>query len=552
MRRRRRFIQASVAGAVAAPAMRQGAGRPPSGRCSRCGARPSSPTSASKTSASTSTSSAPASSMITAVRRRRRHRRVRDARRGHRRRAAGAIRRGPATAPARIAGLAVISDFVFGYQHPWQAEAWYYQRAACRCCARPTRSTTSIRSASAGGASSRSSSKKPITSMDDFKGVKFRSPQGMTAEILTKLGASIVVLPGGEVYSALDKGVVDAADWATISMNQRMGFHEVAKYPADLVPLDAGPGVHRQPRRLEDAARRREGCCVSTAVREWTWDQIQRVAVDDVRVIEGAEGQGRRAASAGTTPRWRKMRELAHKTWEDWSKKAPLAKQAYDSQVAWLQGPRARLRERGAADDPASASPAAPKGGLDRFCDADRSAQRWAGPFWGFRSSPSRRPSSTRSSRARVFGAAHQLGQRDDDLPLGDGLPAGRRLRAAAPPPRPHRRHLRSAVAAHARPPRPLHLRLLPRLHADALIWVGGADAWNSFLIGERRARRGTRRSGRSSSRSRRRPAAAAAGRRQPAPRPCRLARPEASSASRHEHRAPQLPLRRGLRRSPC
>ena len=69
-------------------------------------------------------------------------------------------------------------------------------------------------------------SKKQIAKMEDFKGVKFRSPQGMTAEILTKLGASIVVLPGGEVYSALDKGVVDAADWATISMNQRMGFHE--------------------------------------------------------------------------------------------------------------------------------------------------------------------------------------------------------------------------------------------------------------------------------------------------------------------------------------
>jgi hypothetical protein len=32
-----------------------------------------------------------------------------------------------------------------------------------------------------------------------------------------------------------------------------------------------------------------------------------------------------------------KMRELAHKTWEDWSKKGPLAKKAYDSQVAWLR-----------------------------------------------------------------------------------------------------------------------------------------------------------------------------------------------------------------------
>jgi hypothetical protein len=33
----------------------------------------------------------------------------------------------------------------------------------------------------------------------------------------------------------------------------------------------------------------------------------------------------------------RKIRELAHKTWEDWSKKGPLAKRAFDSQLAWLK-----------------------------------------------------------------------------------------------------------------------------------------------------------------------------------------------------------------------
>ena len=70
--------------------------------------------------------------------------------------------------------------------------------------------------------------------------------------------------------------------------------------------------------------------------REWTWDQIQRVAVDDVRVAKEL------AAKNIKTDSWddelmKKMRELAMKTWEDWSKKTPLAKQAYDSQLAWLK-----------------------------------------------------------------------------------------------------------------------------------------------------------------------------------------------------------------------
>ena len=55
-------------------------------------------------------------------------------------------------------------------------------------------------------------------------------PQGMTAMLMQKLGASVVVLPGGEVYSALDKGVINTSDWASPSMNQRMGFYQVAKY----------------------------------------------------------------------------------------------------------------------------------------------------------------------------------------------------------------------------------------------------------------------------------------------------------------------------------
>jgi TRAP-type mannitol/chloroaromatic compound transport system substrate-binding protein len=75
---------------------------------------------------------------------------------------------------------------------------------------------------------------------------------------------------------------------------------------------------------------------LQSTTREWTWDQVQRVAVDDVRA------QKELAAKAVKQIVWsdaemEKIRNLAHKTWEDWSKKTPLAKQAYDSQLAWLK-----------------------------------------------------------------------------------------------------------------------------------------------------------------------------------------------------------------------
>jgi TRAP-type mannitol/chloroaromatic compound transport system substrate-binding protein len=233
------------------------------------------------------------------------------------------------------AGLAVISDFVFAYQHPWQAEAWFYHRGGLQMLRQAYAKYNLYPVGVSWWGVESIVSKKPLTKMEDFKGVKIRSPQGMTAEILTKLGASIVVLPGGEVYSALDKGVVDAADWATISMNQRMGFHEVAKYPTKLfhsMPVQEFSVNMDAWKKLPDDLK----ALLSSVVREWTWDQIQRVAVDDVRVNNELAAKGVTAA-VWSDAEMTKMRTLAQHTWEDWSKKTPLAKSAYDSQLAWLK-----------------------------------------------------------------------------------------------------------------------------------------------------------------------------------------------------------------------
>ena len=233
------------------------------------------------------------------------------------------------------AGLAVISDFVFGYQHPWQAEAWFYHKGGLQMLRQAYAKYNAYPVGVSWWGVESIVSKKQIAKMEDFKGVKFRSPQGMTAEILTKLGASIVVLPGGEVYSALDKGVVDAADWATLSRNQRMAFHEVAKFPTKLfhsMPVQEFTVNMDAWKKLPDDLK----ALLSAAVREWTWDQIQRIAVDDVRVAKELAAKGVNAAVWPETE-MAKIRVLAQRTWDDWSKKTPLAKTAHDSQIAWLR-----------------------------------------------------------------------------------------------------------------------------------------------------------------------------------------------------------------------
>ncbi|MCB1742892.1 MAG: TRAP transporter substrate-binding protein DctP, partial [Gammaproteobacteria bacterium] len=78
---------------------------------------------------------------------------------------------------------------------------------------------------------------KPIRTVEDFKGVKIRSPEGMAAAVFKAVGASPTAIPFPETYTAVEKGIVDAADASSYSNNASLGFHKVAKYPLF-------PGIH--------------------------------------------------------------------------------------------------------------------------------------------------------------------------------------------------------------------------------------------------------------------------------------------------------------------
>ena len=80
----------------------------------------------------------------------------------------------------------------------------------------------------------------PIESIDDFQGLKIRAPQGMVYNIFERIGAAPVNLPGSEVYTALEKGVIDAADSTVLSNNDAQGIHAFAPYPLY-------PGFHSMP-----------------------------------------------------------------------------------------------------------------------------------------------------------------------------------------------------------------------------------------------------------------------------------------------------------------
>jgi TRAP-type mannitol/chloroaromatic compound transport system substrate-binding protein len=86
-------------------------------------------------------------------------------------------------------------------------------------------------------------SHKPISSLRDFKGLKFRTV-GIWGKCLERLGAQVVSLPGAEVYPALEQGVIDACEFGTPATDKQFGFQKICKY------LKV-PGIHEPCAPLE-------------------------------------------------------------------------------------------------------------------------------------------------------------------------------------------------------------------------------------------------------------------------------------------------------------
>ncbi|WP_029010307.1 TRAP transporter substrate-binding protein [Azospirillum halopraeferens] len=68
-----------------------------------------------------------------------------------------------------------------------------------------------------------------LTSLDQIKGLKIRAA-GLGGRVLQKLGASVTVLPGSELFQALEKGVLDATEFSLPSVDEQLGFYKVAKF----------------------------------------------------------------------------------------------------------------------------------------------------------------------------------------------------------------------------------------------------------------------------------------------------------------------------------
>jgi len=72
--------------------------------------------------------------------------------------------------------------------------------------------------------------KKPINSMDDFRKLRFRTPPGIPGQIYKDIGVAAVSMGGADIMPALEKGVLDGAEWCCPKPDMTYGFHKVMKH----------------------------------------------------------------------------------------------------------------------------------------------------------------------------------------------------------------------------------------------------------------------------------------------------------------------------------
>lgn len=128
----------------------------------------------------------------------------------------------------KIPAAALIAAVPFGME-PWEYAAWWYEGEGKKL-AEDLYASHNVHPVlcSLVGPETAGWFKKEIKTAKDIEGLKIRFA-GLGGRVLQEMGASVSMLPAGEIFSALDKGVIDASEFSLPIVDQRMGFDKVAK-----------------------------------------------------------------------------------------------------------------------------------------------------------------------------------------------------------------------------------------------------------------------------------------------------------------------------------
>ncbi|MDD9799314.1 MAG: TRAP transporter substrate-binding protein [Gammaproteobacteria bacterium] len=175
----------------------------------------------------------------------------------------------------------------------------------------------------------------PLDGVADLKGLKMRAPEGLVQEVFAAAGAAPVNLPGSEVFTSLDKKVIDAADYTVFSANHAAGMHDIARHPVY-------PGFHSMPlievsinKRTWDSMPEDLQNLLEISVNHMALDMTSQLFMKDLEAVADARKQGVTIHDWSQEER-AKFRAIAKERWAKVAGRSANAKKVFDSLTNYM------------------------------------------------------------------------------------------------------------------------------------------------------------------------------------------------------------------------
>ena len=178
--------------------------------------------------------------------------------------------------------------------------------------------------------------KKPITKLDDFKGLKLRS-SGAIKVFLTQIGAAASYITGAEVYPSLASGVIDGAHWGAAQGADKMGFYEICKY--HLKPslnMGAPDAWFFNKKKFDALPKDIQKIALDTLEEHFWYRSNEYIYLEGKALAKALKERGVKISMIEPAEQV-KIRKLAQAMWLEESKKSPASKKAYDIMIGYMK-----------------------------------------------------------------------------------------------------------------------------------------------------------------------------------------------------------------------
>jgi TRAP-type mannitol/chloroaromatic compound transport system substrate-binding protein len=179
---------------------------------------------------------------------------------------------------------------------------------------------------------------KQVNAPEDFKGLRYRMP-GLGAEVLRRMGATVVTTPGGEIVGALQSGAIDASEWVGPWLDIELGLNRAADYyyyPGFHEPgTNSTLGINKT---LWDGLTASERALVEAAALAEVTRSLAEFNAENVKALKVIRADPRIKILRFNDELIKTFGKLSKEVLADTAAKAPLTRKVYDSYMAFLGG----------------------------------------------------------------------------------------------------------------------------------------------------------------------------------------------------------------------